>query len=55
MNFLSFLFIKKDIQKWLNGKLTCIGSLAKVSRFPYRLVLRLLFTRVSDYAENPLG
>jgi hypothetical protein len=25
MNFLSFLFIEKDIQKWLNGKLTCIG------------------------------
>jgi hypothetical protein len=31
------------------------GSLASVFRFPYRLVLRSLFTCVTDNSENPMG
>jgi hypothetical protein len=31
------------------------GSLAGVFKFPYKLVLRLLFKCVADRSENPLG
>jgi hypothetical protein len=31
------------------------GSLAGVFKFPYRLVLGLLFKCVADSSENPLG
>jgi hypothetical protein len=32
-----------------------LGSLAYISCVPYRQVLGLLFSRVTDIAENPLG
>jgi hypothetical protein len=31
------------------------GSLAGVFKFPYKLVLELLFKCVADSSENPLG
>jgi hypothetical protein len=56
MNFLSSLFIKKNKQKMFKRKKGFAkGSLACVFKFPYRLVLGLLFKCATDNLENPLG